>query len=76
MNEKTATNPKGAGRKKKKYKRTQLGVYLPSDKIEEVRRFIKRLEVGICECSSSGFYVESYKDVTKYYCDKCHAVIK
>lgn len=31
--------------------------------------------VSICSCGSNEYYVEQYKDVTKYYCNKCYEKI-
>lgn len=31
--------------------------------------------VSICACGSNDYYAEVYKDVTKYYCKKCHEKI-
>ena len=30
----------------------------------------------LCSCSSNDYYVEEYKDVTKYYCSNCHSSLK
>ena len=30
---------------------------------------------NVCKCGATGFYAESHKDVTKYYCSNCHEKI-
>ena len=33
-------------------------------------------DVSVCACGSTKYYIEQYKDVTKYYCSKCHEKIE
>ena len=43
--------------------------------IHKYKSELKKLrvaDVSICACGSTKYYSESYKDVTKYYCSKCH----
>lgn len=39
------------------------------------KRALSKSAVSICACGSTKYYSESYKDVIKYYCSKCHEKI-
>lgn len=42
--------------------------------INRIKRHFNLLQptVSICACGSNEYYVEQYKDVTKYYCKDCN----
>ena len=40
------------------------------------KRALSKSAVSICACGSNDYYTEVYKDITKYYCKKCHERIQ
>lgn len=49
---------------------------LLTKKYESELKKLRVTDVSVCACGSDKYYIEQYKDVTKYYCSKCHEKIE